>query len=1148
MEDNSNFDFNKNTQTGNKEENIIEELRRAEKVHRYISEYLSELIFLCDINGNAYFVTSTCKNIFGYTPEEMKTFPFTHLVYEEDIPYAYQKLNELVTTNKEQKNIELRLKRKDGSIFWGEFSGSIYSDGNIKEIIGSLRDITERKRITQELNDLLERQKALLFTIPDIVMEVDEQKIYKWANKAGYDFFGPDVIGKEAAYYFEGEQETYNIVEPLFKGEENVILLESWQRRKDGAKRLLSWHCRVLKDLNGKVTGALSIARDITEQRKMEQTLIESESSIRRKLQAILEPEGDIGLLELNDILDKEKIQNLLDDFYKIFKIGIEIYDINWVPLVSTDRIEICKNFHLHNEKTLKNCLKADLKILEDISEGEFREVKCQNNLNEIVIPIYIGGKILGYIFVGQFLYEDETFDEKFFLEQAKNYGFDTNKYIEYIREIPRFSKEQINQIISFVIKLCEILTSLSFSSIKLSRISQKKENSIKEITKLSTVIESANYGTAIADLNYTLIYVNNTFAELHGWKKEELIGKSIFDLHTPEQKPKIEELLDELKTKGGFVDVEVDHKRKDGSIFPALMSSQVIKDSSGKPEFLSATLMDLTEKKRIDNINKIQSEIAYKMISADSLEDFASFLKEKLGTIIDTTNFFLALYNEIKDTLTAILWKDEKDTFTTWPATNSLSGIVAKRGETLMLLKNDIEELQSKEGIHLLGTKPEQWLGVPIKLKEKVLGVIVVQSYKKRDAFNHETKEILESVSNYLSLFIERKIKEEELIKAKEKAEESDRLKSSFLANMSHEIRTPMNGILGFLSLLEQPDLTSETKDRYIKILQKSGERLINTINDIIDVSKIEAGQISVTLTDIDINHLMNYLYNLFKPETDEKGLELILKNPFNNDKIIIKSDKYKLNTILTNLLKNAIKFTDVGSVEFGYSIIKDNIKFFVRDTGIGIPENKQKIIFDRFTQVDDSPLSRTYEGSGLGLTLAKAYTEMLDGYIWVESELGSGSTFYVLLPYNPVTEQISSTITQSEIKPLRSGNKIKILVTEDDDISFEFVNILLVSEGYEVIRAFSGIEAIKLFKKYPDIALIIMDVKLPLMSGYTATSKIREFDSKIPIIAVTAYALSPDRDKALEAGCNDYLPKPITRTALLEVLNKYLKHYKLN
>jgi len=253
-----------------------------------------------------------------------------------------------------------------------------------------------------------------------------------------------------------------------------------------------------------------------------------------------------------------------------------------------------------------------------------------------------------------------------------------------------------------------------------------------------------------------------------------------------------------------------------------------------------------------------------------------------------------------------------------------------------------------------------------------------------------------------------DRKQAEQELIIAKNKAEENDRLKSSFLANMSHEIRTPMNGILGFADLLKEQELTVEERQEYINIIEKSGLHMLNVINDLIDISKVESGQMEIYISETNVNDQIKFIYTFFKPEVERRGMQIFFQNSLPHEETVIRTDHEKLYAILTNLVKNAIKYSDRGIIEFGYNLKADSpaeLVFFVKDTGIGIPQNKKKAIFNRFVQVDLTN-KRVVQGAGLGLAISKAYVEMLGGKIWVESEEGKGSTFYFTIPYNTEPE----------------------------------------------------------------------------------------------------------------------------------------------
>ena len=393
----------------------------------------------------------------------------------------------------------------------------------------------------------------------------------------------------------------------------------------------------------------------------------------------------------------------------------------------------------------------------------------------------------------------------------------------------------------------------------------------------------------------------------------------------------------------------------------------------------------------------------------------------------------------------------------------------------------------------------------------------------------------------------------EQELLHAKEKAEESDKLKSAFLANMSHEIRTPMNGILGFAGLLKETNLAGEEQQKYIRIIEKSGARLLDTINDIIDISKIESGQIEISVSLTNVNEVIESYYDFFKPDAELKGLQIFFQNSLPSKAAEILTDSHMLDGVLTNLIKNAIKFTDKGTIEFGYSlaesgeaIITNNpqetfLRFFVKDTGVGIPGDKQEVIFERFIQADISD-SKALQGTGLGLAISKAYVEMLGGKIWVESKEGKGSIFYFTIPYKTGKPKQSNRrkVMLQEGLSLQIKN-LKILVADDDETSGLLIIEMIDRNKNEILYVTSGDQAVEHCRQNPDLDLVLMDIKMPGITGYEATHQIRQFNKDVVIIAQTAYGLSGDREKAIASGCTDYISKPINRNEFQRKIQSY-------
>ena len=395
-----------------------------------------------------------------------------------------------------------------------------------------------------------------------------------------------------------------------------------------------------------------------------------------------------------------------------------------------------------------------------------------------------------------------------------------------------------------------------------------------------------------------------------------------------------------------------------------------------------------------------------------------------------------------------------------------------------------------------------------------------------------------------------ERKRGEKELIQAKEHAEKSDKLKSAFLANMSHEIRTPMNGILGFTELLKEPMMTGEEQKEYIGYIEKSGERLLNLINDIISISKVESGQMEITLSTTNIDEMIEDICSFFRHDAELKTISLRFTDHQSPKSVIIRTDKEKVTAILTNLVKNAIKFTMSGSIEIGYNNKAGYLEFYVKDTGIGVRPEQKEMIFERFRQGSES-LIRNYEGAGLGLSISKGFVEILGGKIWVEtntemtldsrSQVRSGSAFFFTIPYIP-SEQEKDTIRKiiPEPEEENQNRNLKILIAEDDKISELLIsaNVSRISKNVQKVR--SGFEAIEFCRNNPDVDLILMDIKMPVMDGYEATREIRKFNKDVIIIAQTAYGLNGDRELAIEAGCNEYISKPVNLATLNNLIKK--------
>ncbi len=641
------------------------------------------------------------------------------------------------------------------------------------------------------------------------------------------------------------------------------------------------------------------------------------------------------------------------------------------------------------------------------------------------------------------------------------------------------------------------------------------KKHAEKLIKTLSRAIEQSPASIIITNDKGKIDFVNTKFKSFMQYTEQEVLGRNprIFNPQhsTAEEYDQMWKTLQSGKLWQG----ENQNRKKDGTLFWENVSISPLMDENGIISNYILIMEDISEKKKM-----LDDLIIAKEKAEESEEIFDQFMKhspfyvffkdDRIRSVRLSHNYEKMLELPMNELL-------GKTMFELFPSKLAKKMV---EDDLKILSENQVFEVEEefngkyfttiKFPIHMNG-KPRFLAGFTLDISERKQSELMLKE------------------------------KNEQLILAIEKAKESDRLKTAFLANMSHEIRTPMNGILGFTELLKTPDLSGIKQQEFIYLIRKSGERMLNIINNIIDISKIESGQMEVSFSTTDINEQIEYLHSFFKTETDQKGLKIFSSVTLPSALAKIKTDKEKVYAILTNLVKNAVKFTPVGSIRFGYELKNDNLEFYVKDTGVGISQQQQEYIFERFRQGNES-LARKHEGAGLGLSITKAYVEMLGGKIWVESEYGKGSAFYFTIPYvagEELTNSQPKVPVHTTKEPLQ---KLKILIAEDDEFSAMLITKAIQPFCKELFVAGNGAEAVEELRKYPDIDLVLMDISMPIMDGYEATKKIRNFNQNVIIIAQTAYGLMGDKEKALAAGCNDHISKPIKNKDLYGLI---LKHF---
>ncbi|MDR1864568.1 MAG: response regulator [Bacteroidales bacterium] len=672
-------------------------------------------------------------------------------------------------------------------------------------------------------------------------------------------------------------------------------------------------------------------------------------------------------------------------------------------------------------------------------------------------------------------------------------------------------------------------------------------------------------------DISGSLTFANLKTIEVFEYGSD-VYGKNLMDLIAPEDRERCGIFFDRIVQGEIVPESEYMAITRPGRRFPVKIHA-TRRYVNGRLTGLSIVVFDITKEKRAEQtvLNYQESmlflsETALKFLLFSNEDDIFIFIGKSISKIVPKSVVIVFSYDQISNIahiryisgihshvgrIIEILGKPPEDfaielprkfktrylTRKTLSAINGISG-----------LAGDNRDVRQAEKIgNMLGLGKVYTMGM--SGKGNLYGGLLFatkQSDDKADTQDVDAQ-LVETFIYQAGIALHRKQIETELMKAKVAAEESDRLKSAFLANMSHEVRTPLNGILGLSQLLLKPGVEQETHDEYLRMIAESGHSLLSLIEDIMDISKIEAGQMKIKYKPMKINVLMDQLYSVFlanplyvqKKKSNGKGIRIVCKKQ--QEDITILSDSERLQQIFVNLIGNALKFTQKGYVEFGYELKRKEILFYVKDTGIGIPAEKTGKIFDRFTQVDNT-LGRKFGGSGLGLAISKGLVDLLNGKIWCESALGKGATVFFTVPYHPTSLSEGFSVSWKADTPDYCWEKYTILVVEDDQINCKIIAAMLRPTKVQLQYADTGRKAIDYVCNNRKIDLVLMDVHLPEMNGLEASRIILEHRADLRIIAQTANAMSDDKEKCIEAGCVDYISKPINMNDLFYKIAKYL------
>ncbi|PKP29305.1 MAG: hypothetical protein CVU01_00585 [Bacteroidetes bacterium HGW-Bacteroidetes-18] len=1151
----------------------------SEEHYRYLFESNPQPMWIYDSESLSFIeINDAAIHHYGYSREEFLGMTIKDIRPKEDFEALE---NSIKKTKLYSESGEWRHLKKNGEIIFVEIISHAITINNRKARHVMVNDITSQKKAIDDRTEALMLYNALVNQAGDAFFVHDFEGKFIEVNQQACETLGysKEELLKLSVSDIEMDFDLKSVKKEWAKIESgNKFTLYGNQKRKDGTifPVELRFGCSEWKGQKL----FLGLARDITERNKAEESLRQSEENLSITLNSIgdgviatdlnglvvkmnpiaeklcgwsLNDAAGMPLTEVFNIVNANTREIVINPVKKVLENGEIVGLANSTILISKNGTEYQISDSAAPIKNKEGKISGVVLVFSDVTEKYLTAQSLMEN--EERLNLFFNQSLTGFFFMmnndpvvwDEYVDKEKTLDDVFGHQRVTKVNQAMlNQYLatedEFInRTLYEFFAHDLKQGRRVIKDLFDrgslhIETSeLRFDGTQMwiegdyiclydskGRIKglfgtqhdiTNRKNTLNELQiskmELEEYFENDISADYILSVDGYVLSCNNTFLKLFGLKKKPDPGiLNIIDFYKYPEQRKI--LVNRLGKERKIENYAADFVTSNGQEINAILNAIGIFDENDKLIKVRGYIVDITKQIKAEAATRL-NDTALKVISQ--------------GVIITDTNRCVISSNA---SFTAITGYSESEII----------------GRTCKFLQGTNTNPLTVKAIN-----------EALNLNSEFEGDILNYRKDRTPFWNELTISPIFNNNGLLTHFIgvtrditERKKILEDLIIAKEQAVQSDKLKSAFLANMSHEIRTPMNGILGFTELLKEPDLSNVKQQKFINIIQKSGARLLNIINDIVDISKIEAGVMEADIKASNIKEQIEYIYTFFKPEVEKKGLQFLVKNNFLEEDLMIETDCEKIYAIFTNLIKNAIKFTNKGLIIFGYERKGEYLEFYVKDTGIGISKDKHEAIFERFIQADISN-DLAIQGAGLGLSITKAYVELLGGKIWVESEVENlaigklgGSTFYFNIPFNPIP--VIKTNPQNVKLSGKSGEQagdLKILIAEDDEASSLYLSILVEEFSSEILMAKNGIEAVEIYKNNPEIDLILMDMQMPYLNGFEATSQIRQLNKNVVIIAQTAFALSFDRQKVIDAGCNDYISKPISTVELTAVIRKY-------
>ncbi len=1166
-------------------------LKESEHFSNAVTNATPALLYIYDLEQNKNIWTNDVhKAFFRDLTQDSSGLEYKdigQIVHADDFERINKKTQHLVINSQSNHfDDEIRLRWND-TWKWFKINTRVFKrkmDGKPLQMLGAIFDIDDRKKAEDALKESESKFRTLFETANDAIFLMRED-IFSDCNQKTLDMFGcsrEQIIGQPPHIYspeFQPDgspslQKSLEKINNAFGGKTEFF---EWKhKRLDGSLFDAEVSLNAIEIKGEKFLQA--IVRDITERKKSEELLMESEERFRALHNASF---GGIVIHDKGKILACNKGLSEMTGYNMEELIGMD-----GLKLISDQVVDVVKeHINAAYEKSYesicrhKNETEFPIRIesrnipykgkmvrvteFRDITEQKMYEKAIQEKEERwrtiiktspdgIVISTLEGAiqevsdlawQMFGYDSPEEILGKNilKFLDKSYQLKATQsiqqmmkgNYSGPA-EYLVVKKDGSRFYVEINAEIIrdkdGKPVNLIFVERDITERKFADQRIKESEERFRLMVKNSSDII-------VLVDEKAVQHYVSPAAEQITGYSPEELIDRPISEVIHPEDMPHVQKMWNDLlMTPDKLFSAQYRHIHKTkGWIYLEAFGQNLLNEPSVKS--VVASVRDISLSKRSEQVKQIQYEIASSILTADQFQNLMEIIHTELGKVLDTTNFFVALYNQEANTLKKIIFKDEHDDYSEWDADQSLSGYVAKTGKALQLTSDEEPEFLRKHNIEPGGTPAECWLGVPLSVGNKVAGVMVIQSYTDKNAYDSDSVALLEMTAHEIGVFLERQQMIEDLIKAKDQAEAGDRLKTAFMNNISHEIRTPLGGILGFAPMLIDPDTTNEERKEYLQIMEVNSERLMNTVTDYMDISLLVSGNMKVKPSAVNVSKVMEDLYESLRKECSFKNLIPQLETGNLTQDFNFETDHELITKAIGHLLRNAVKFTDQGKITFGCRVQSRELVVYVKDTGIGISDEAKKRVFENFGQEVIS-VSRGHEGSGLGLSIAKGIVELLGGSISMVSEKNKGSEFYLHFPNSQVRPAINKTSevtddTLPKTKPL-------ILIAEDEESNSMFLKILLKKSGCEVIHVINGQQAVEQCRIEPGIDLVFMDIKMPVMNGMEATEIIKSFRPELPIIAITAHALTGDEQRIRAAGCDDYIAKPVKMEVILSALKK--------